>query len=238
MDRHKLKATFFCLGWVARTHPILIQRIAAQGHDLGCHSDVHSLVFSQSPEAFREETARAMGAITDAAGSAVSYYRAPGFSITSKCLWAFDILMDQGITVDCSVFPGSHAHGGTQSLFPGEPFRLRVGERTLMEFPVSLAGGPLQLAFVGGGYFRLLPLPLIVRWTRKKPNTMTYFHPRDFDDEQPRVPGLSILRHFKAYVGIGGAGRKLDAFLTQFGGRSLSQACQDISWDQTPVVTL
>jgi polysaccharide deacetylase family protein (PEP-CTERM system associated) len=237
LDRHHVQATFFALGWVARRYPGLLRRIVARGHGLGCHSDVHSLVWSQSPAAFREETARALESISGAVGQPVTCFRAPGFSITAECLWAFEVLLDLGITSDSSVFPGAHAHGGTRTLFPGGPFRIGVGGRTLREFPVSLAGvGPMQLAFVGGGYFRLLPLPLISHWTRRQPGPMTYFHPRDFDAGQPRIPGLSALRRFKAYVGIPGATRKLDVFIDRFGGRSLAQASSAIDWEATPLV--
>jgi polysaccharide deacetylase family protein (PEP-CTERM system associated) len=237
LERRRVKATFFSLGWIARRHPALLRQIAALGHDLGCHSDMHSLVWRQSPEAFREETARALGSIADATGSPVHYYRAPGFSITGECLWAFEILMELGITADSSVFPGAHAHGGTRALFPDRPFRFAVNGRTLQEFPVSLAGiGPAQLAFVGGGYFRLLPLPLIAHWTRRRPGAVTYFHPRDFDPDQPRIPGLSLLRRFKSYVGISGATDKLDQFLARFGGQPLSRASARIPWEDTPLV--
>jgi len=237
LDKRGVKATFFVLGWVARHYPALIRKIASLGHELGCHSDLHTLVWTQTPGAFREETARALGAIGDAAGAPVLNYRAPGFSITEKCMWAFEILLDLGIITDCSVYPGIHAHGGMRSLFPSVPFRLGVGERTLKEFPVSLAGlGPLQLAFVGGGYFRLLPLALISHWTRQRPGAVTYFHPRDFDPGQPRIQGLSAARRFKAYVGIGGATRKLDRFLERFGGQTLAQASAAITWDTSPLV--
>lgn len=42
---------------------------------------------------------------------------------------------------------------------------------------------------------------------------MTYFHPRDFDADQPIIPGLTKLRKFKAYVGITGAISKLNAVI-------------------------
>ena len=37
-------------------------------------------------------------------GKKVQYFRAPGFSITEKNKWAFEILINNGITHDCSVF--------------------------------------------------------------------------------------------------------------------------------------
>lgn len=39
---------------------------------------------------------------------------------------------------------------------------------------------------------------------------MTYFHPRDFDRDQPKVQGLPMMRQFKSYVGIKGAWKKVE----------------------------
>ena len=40
------KATFFVLGWVAERNPRAIQKIVAAGHEIGCHSHSHQLVYS------------------------------------------------------------------------------------------------------------------------------------------------------------------------------------------------
>lgn len=235
-----LRATFFSLGWVAERHPGVLRKVATQGHEIACHSHVHTLVHAQSPSAFREETRRAIEAISQCVAKPVTAYRAPGFSLTHDTLWAFDHLTELGITTDCSVFPGRHAHGGTAGRFPDEPFRLvtRSGSQ-IREFPMSLACvGPLNFAFAGGGYFRLLPYWLINHWTRRHPATMTYFHPRDFDGDQPRVSGLSMARQFKAYVGLSSATTKLHRFLETFGGESLAEATARIQWEQTPLIAL
>ena len=109
----------------------------------------------------------------------------------------------------------------------------------LREFPMTLAHvGPLHIAFAGGGYFRFFPYPMIARWTRSNPNTMTYFHPRDFDDDQPRIQGLSALRRFKAYAGLKGAHHKLNRFLCEFGGQSLGEASAKVDWEKRPSVRL
>ena len=216
-----------------------VRKVASAGHQIGCHSGTHSLVHLQTPAAFREETRRSISAITEAISAPVECYRAPGFSITPSSFWAFEILRELGITTDCSVFPGRHAHGGTGTAFPSTPFRIQVNGQTLMEFPMSLASlGPVQVAFAGGGYFRLLPLSWISRWTRASPYVMTYFHPRDFDPDQPRIQGLSPFRSFKAYVGLKGSFAKLDQYLGQFGGQSLADAQHLIDWKQAPSLQL
>ena len=67
---------------------------------------------------------------------------------------------------------------------------------------------------------------------------MTYFHPRDFDSEQPIVPGLSLPRRFKSYVGIKNCKPKLERWLNDFDFIDLNQADQSINWDKVPVVKL
>ena len=44
LDRRRLKATFFCLGWVAEKHPEVIKEIDARGHQIGCHSYQHEFI--------------------------------------------------------------------------------------------------------------------------------------------------------------------------------------------------
>ena len=67
---------------------------------------------------------------------------------------------------------------------------------------------------------------------------MSYFHPRDFDSDQPIVPGLSLPRHFKSYVGIKNCKSKLEQWLSDFDFIDLNQADQSINWDQVPIVKL
>ena len=45
-----LHGTFFVLGWVANRYPSLVRQIQGAGHDLGCHSYAHRLVYRLSPE--------------------------------------------------------------------------------------------------------------------------------------------------------------------------------------------
>src|SRR5215469_12372194 len=53
------EVSFFVLGWVAERHPGLIRRIVAAGHEIGCHSYAHQLVYQLTPAEFREDTVRA-----------------------------------------------------------------------------------------------------------------------------------------------------------------------------------
>lgn len=238
LDRAGVRATFFVLGWVARQHPSVLRSIVAAGHELGCHSDVHTLVDRMSPAQFREDLRRVRASIEEVAGVGVRSYRAPGFSITPEVSWAFDVLASEGFEYDCSVFPGSHAHGGMRGGVPSGPHRVRTAQGEVLEFPVSTCRVlGRDLAIAGGGYFRLLPGAVVKALARRSPYLMTYFHPRDFDPGQPVLPGLSMARRARAYVGLRGALRKLESLLRLGGFHSVSEAARLVSWAERPTIT-
>ena len=56
LAKHKIVATFFCLGWLAEKHPKVIQKIHAQGHQIGCHSYQHELSFRFDKAGFKADT--------------------------------------------------------------------------------------------------------------------------------------------------------------------------------------
>src|ERR1700677_486394 len=56
LAQHGHRATFFILGWVADHHPETVRKIAAAGHEIGCHSYQHRLVHSLTPAQFKEDT--------------------------------------------------------------------------------------------------------------------------------------------------------------------------------------
>ena len=138
--------------------------------------------------------------LEDITGKKVRSFRAPGFSITTKNLWAFDALHSLGIEIDSSIFPASRAHGGMKKFIVSKPSIIKYNGIKLKEFPINtqnLLGYPF--IFSGGGYFRLFPYRLIKKFTDNSDYIMTYFHPRDFDINQPLIPGLSISRKFNSY---------------------------------------
>jgi polysaccharide deacetylase family protein (PEP-CTERM system associated) len=238
LHRAGARATFFVLGWVARQHPSVLRSVVAAGHELGCHSDVHTLVERMTPSGFREDLRRARASIEDAAGVGVRSYRAPGFSITPEVSWAFDVLASEGFQYDCSVFPGSHAHGGMRGAVPSGPHRIRTPHGEVLEFPVSTCSVlGRDLAVAGGGYFRLLPGAIVNALARRSPYLMTYFHPRDFDPAQPVLPGLSIARRARAYVGLRGALRKLESLLRLGGFCAVGDAARLVRWADRPIIT-
>src|SRR5688572_4794504 len=89
-----VRATFFVLGWVADRFPTLVRRIAEQGHEIASHGFWHRLIYDQTPEQFREDIRRSREAISAAVDAPIHGYRAPSFSVTSRSLWALDILLE------------------------------------------------------------------------------------------------------------------------------------------------
>ncbi|MBL8290851.1 MAG: polysaccharide deacetylase family protein, partial [Bryobacterales bacterium] len=158
LARHNVRGTFFVLGWVAERFPALVRSIASAGHEIACHSYAHQLVYELGREAFRADTRRAVQTISDAAGIAPKGYRAPSYSVTTRSLWALDVLAELGFRYDSIIYPIRHDRYG----IPGyarsaQPVQTSAG--TLIEIPpATVQLGKERTAPVGGGgYLRLLP---------------------------------------------------------------------------------
>jgi len=65
---------------------------------------------------------------------------------------------------------------------------------------------------------------------RRSDYVMTYFHPRDFDADQPMIPGLSRARQFKSYYGLKGCLPKLKQLLIDFPFVDLTEADRQVDW--------
>ena len=230
LRRRDVTATFFILGWVADHHPRLVLDIQKDGHEIGCHSHWHRLVFELTPEEFRKDLIQSRSILEELTGEAVRLYRAPSFSITKESLWAYDILADEGFTIDSSVFPIYHDTYGMPDADPF-PHDVETSSGTVQEFPAAvrrLLG--LNVPVSGGGYFRFYPF----WWTEhcfRQINTrfqrpfMFYVHPWEVDPDQPRLSGTlkSRCRH---YFNLAATERKLGRLLTKFSFSSMSQCLE------------
>jgi hypothetical protein len=99
---------------------------------------------------------------------------------------------------------------------------------------VAIAG--VSLVFSGGGYFRLLPYPILRRFFASRDYVMTYFHPRDFDPGQPRIEGLPFGRQFRSYYGLAGAEAKLRRLLADFSFIDVRTAVAKVDWNVVPLI--
>lgn len=201
-----VKATFFTLGWVARRHPALVRRIAAAGHEVASHGWDHRRVFTLEPGEFRADLVEARAAIEDAAGTAVTGYRAPSFSIDARTPWAHPILAELGYAYSSSVAPVAHDHYGWRES-PRFAW-LPVAGSPLIELPVTTVDVAGQrLAAGGGGFFRLLPYAFS-NWAIGRVNraetrpAVFYFHPWEIDPDQPRVTGAPLKSRLRHYTNL------------------------------------
>ena len=239
LDKKNQKATFFCLGWVAREFPHILKKIDDMGFEIATHSDKHQLVYEQSKNEFRQDLELSIKSIEDSIGKKVISYRAPGFSVMEENKWIFEELINQGIEIDCSIFPAKRSHGGFESYGTAQPSILNLNGLQLKEFPINLFQTMGQdMIFSGGGYFRLLPYPIIKYMMKNSNYVMTYFHPRDFDAGQPIITELSSFRKFKSYYGLNGSFFKLEKLITDFKFLDLREATIKVDWNQTEIIKI
>lgn len=218
---HGVKGTWFVLGWVAERWPGLVREIRDAGHELGTHGQDHRRVTTLTPDEFRQDVRRSKGTIEDVAGVEVIGYRAPNYSIVRETMWAMDILAEEGFRYDSSIFPIRHDHYGIPD-FPRFPRPVRGHNGSaLHEFPIStirVAG--MNLPFVGGGYLRHFPLPLI-RWGMRHLNdverrpAVVYIHPWELDPGQP-VQDVGMLKRLRHYRNLDRTGERLARLFSEY----------------------
>lgn len=228
-----VKATFFIVGEIARTHPGLVRAIHDAGHEVGSHSWDHRRVHRFTLESFREDLLRSKDALEQATGAPVWGFRAPTFSVVRATGWAIDVLAGCGFAYDSSIFPVRHDRYGIPDA-PRGPFRAVGRERDILELPpVTYRVMGVNLPVAGGGYFRLFP-PAVMRAglrqvARSRPPAlgMLYFHPWEFDPDQPRL-ALKPLSKWRTYVGVGRTTRRLDALLAGYPFRRAIDVVREI----------
>lgn len=201
LNIHNIKATFFCLGKIAIDFPYVIKKIETEGHEIGSHSFAHKWINKMTPMEFREDTRQAVTAIEELTGKKVRSFRAPAFSIGESNKWAFEILHEFGIENDASIFPGARDFGGFPNFTEQEPCILEYNGIKINEFPIPLYSLPIlhkQVAYSGGGYFRLLPLSFVLKQMKKSEYNMCYFHIEDLLTEKaPFMNKAEFEEYFK-----------------------------------------
>jgi len=227
LDETGARGTFLTVGWVAEKYPSLIKRLADAGHEIGCHTYYHRIVYEQSPEEFDADIGRCVKVLREISGQRVNTFRAPGFSMKREAFaYAYPILAKHGIDIDVSIVPAARDHGGVEG-FTRDPFVLHIPETkwtgrdaTMKCWPVSVMDFMGRTTpFSGGGYLRLFPMSLVKHGYRQnhaagRPG-MSYIHPREIDPEQPRLK-LPWKKYFKYYVGIKGCEGKLRKVLRTY----------------------
>lgn len=255
MDQYGYKGTFFCLGGMAREFPNEIMSIVKRGHNIGCHSDQHVWMNKLSETKAREDTHLAVDSLEQLIGNKVKSYRAPAFTIGESNKWMFEILAENGIEYDASVYPAVRDFGGFDAFVENGPSIIEYNGIRLKEFPIcttKLLGK--DIAYCGGGYFRMLPLWFIENTMRKSDYNMTYFHIGDLvciknakpisDEQFENYYKISStwknrkLRLFKNNIGKEHAFEKLQKLISHQKFINLPEANKLIDWNSVPVVKI
>jgi len=216
LDKYNVKATFFVLGWIAERKPELVKEIHSRGHEIASHGYGHIINYELSREEIYEDIKKSKELLESITGNKVVGYRAPNFSVTQDVI---DALTTLGFEYDSSYHPfsGNERYG---QLGTNEKGIFKLND-SLTEIPMSVWKNKFfELSIAGGGYFRLYPYhffrALTSSYLKKNDYMIMYFHPWEFDPEQPRVKDVKFSYSFRHYVGLETTLSKLDKFISQF----------------------
>lgn len=254
LDECGSKATCFCMGLMAKDFPQVVRLIQSRGHEIGCHSNQHTWMNKMSEAEAREDTHAAVSALEQCIGQKVLSYRAPAFSIGESNKWMFEILANEGVENDSSVFPAARDFGGFPAFQSQVPCTIKYAGIELKEYPISMTSFMgKQVAYSGGGYFRFFPLSFVKGRMAKSDYSMCYFHIADLLPEKGGVPSKEeyevyykepgtlknrYMRYVKTNLGKSGAWNKLEKLINIEDFINIYQANVSIDWANSPIVRL
>lgn len=171
------RLTFFTTGVVAAKCPEVVARIAADGHEVGCHYHFHDLARNDPPAIFEANLRRALDALEAAAGQKVLGFRAPRFSLRA------------GDAAHFRALERHLAYGSSLAVAGGAELavvRRALGLERLALFPVARARVAPGLPPVrpGGTYLKLFPAAVTLRALDEAARVglvpLLYVHPYEF----------------------------------------------------------
>ncbi len=205
LERKRIKATFFVLGWVAEHYPEIVRSIYRAGHEIASHGYGHQLLYQLSEAEFETDLQKSVRHIKAACGVQPLGYRAPSWSVNKDMPWFYPVLARNGFRYDASVFPVKTFLYGIPDA-PRFPYTVTAADIELIEIPgstVSLLGR--NLPFAGGFYFRMIPYAVIknlYRSLNKKGHSVVfYLHPYDLDPDEPMAGWLKMRDRMIQYYG-------------------------------------
>lgn len=254
LNKRSLKATFFCVGEMGRLFPYIVRKIKDQGHEIGCHSNIHTWLNKMTEDECREDTRKAIDSLEQCIGEKIVSYRAPAFSIGERNKWAFEVLVENGIKRDASIFPATRSFGGFASFRQKTPCIVNYNSIQIKEFPICTTKVFAQeIAYSGGGYFRFFPLWYVEKEIKKSLYAMCYFHIGDLMPEMLRVQTRAeyenyfkekgtlkarYMRFVKANFGKKKALSKVMKLIEDVDFININQADTEIDWDNIEIVNI
>ncbi len=254
LDEREFKATFFCVGEMGKSFPQVIKKIQQHGHEIGCHSNIHTWLNKMTEVECREDTHRAVDSLEQCIGEKVKSYRAPAFSIGENNKWAFEILAEHGIERDASIFPAARDFGGFPHFGQKTPCIVEYNGIRIKEFPIcttKVLGK--ETAYSGGGFFRFFPLSFVKKEMKKSEYAMCYFHIGDLVPESSKVKTKEeyeayykelgtlkarYVRYLKTNLGKKNAFQKMMRLLDDIDFVNLQQVDEAIDWAAAQIVKL
>ncbi len=121
LDGAGIRATFFVPGFTARRYPDTVRRIAAAGHEVAWHNDLHEPPYSLSEDEERAILERGTDVLEPLTGYRPAGYRAPWWELNPRTP---DLLAAAGYAYDSSLMDDD------------VPYLLATARGTLVELPV------------------------------------------------------------------------------------------------------
>lgn len=212
-DDLDITATFFIVADVVENYPGLVESIADDGHEIGCHGLHHECAIhpdTKAPlfdrEAYRDRIGEAKSILESASGQAVRGFRAPNAYVGG---WTLDVVEELGFEYDSSVARTSlynktdaNLEGvGTRPYTPADGSLVPGGDRDIVEFPWPYYDVKLGKLPAGGGpAIRMLGYHLVrrgVAQSLRRGDSVFYFHPIDI--ARPEFPSVGNLRRRPGY---------------------------------------
>jgi polysaccharide deacetylase family protein (PEP-CTERM system associated) len=220
LDRFRVRATFFILGYVAEKTPEVLTMIHGEGHEIASHGYGHVQVYKQNPEIFLQDLIRSKALMEGVIGERVIGYRAPEWSICGgkrDSYWALDLLVQRGFLYDSSIAPLRFI--GIPDA-PTTPYTLSTSHGEIKEFPPLVMGSLLGNIPIGGGWgLRIFPFGTIRRTIERKNRegqpALIFCHPSDFDPSPPEL-NLPWIKRFVCRGKIKSTEERLIRLLSDF----------------------
>lgn len=220
LSEHRVRGTFFVVGWLAEREPRMVRSISEAGHEIASHGYEHELVGRLGPDSFRASVRRSRRVLEDVTGKAVLGYRAPSFSIVPGREWAFDVLLEEGYAYDASLFPVSQHPSYGYPEAEVDPHWIERGHGRLLEVPATtLLWLGRRFPASGGAYFRILPYALTRAALRqaaaRRAPGVFYVHPWELDEWVPDTRA-SRLQRFRTFHGRHRMWDRLERLVAEF----------------------
>jgi peptidoglycan/xylan/chitin deacetylase (PgdA/CDA1 family) len=121
LEERDIAATFFVPGEVAQKHPVLIQELATQGHEVAHHGYYHLATDKIRAVEQYDELMRGIAALEQVCGIRPAGYRSPGWELTPYTL---RLLVREGFVYDSSCMGDD------------QPYVISDDDVSLLELPV------------------------------------------------------------------------------------------------------